>query len=277
MPAEKCAAPLVRRLVRKRCVSPVANTNTHHLPATRRRLETLSLFQYSVPTPLGPFLLFTDEDGAVRTCMWQTSAPDEAETLEAEVQRRCDDLQQRWYRDTTIDVTPVSFSPTLSTTAQSGPAPGMQAATLLHQYFNPPAGTSLKQLQLWLDAIPVAYPTTATPFVLQAWKVLREGVMAGETITYKGLGERVAKAADYHRSGAGAAAPRAIGAAMGSNPIPIIIPCHRVLSTGQALRGYGLGLRFKVWLLRHEQADVPHAKLLAVENENAISTKAALH
>jgi methylated-DNA-[protein]-cysteine S-methyltransferase len=47
---------------------------------------------------------------------------------------------------------------------------------------------------------------------------------------------------------------RAVGAAVGANPLPIIIPCHRVLGTGGALVGYGGGLRMKIWLLRHEGA-----------------------
>ena len=41
---------------------------------------------------------------------------------------------------------------------------------------------------------------------------------------------------------------------MATNPIPIVVPCHRVLRTGGALGGYGGGLQAKVWLLRHEGA-----------------------
>ncbi len=50
----------------------------------------------------------------------------------------------------------------------------------------------------------------------------------------------------------GPALARAVGAAIGANPIPIVIPCHRVLGSDGALVGYGGGLRMKVWLLRHE-------------------------
>ncbi|MBN2622584.1 MAG: MGMT family protein, partial [Acidimicrobiales bacterium] len=49
-------------------------------------------------------------------------------------------------------------------------------------------------------------------------------------------------------------AVRAVGTAMATNPIPIVVPCHRVLRTGGALGGYGGGLDTKVWLLRHEGA-----------------------
>jgi methylated-DNA-[protein]-cysteine S-methyltransferase len=47
-------------------------------------------------------------------------------------------------------------------------------------------------------------------------------------------------------------ASRAVGAANGANPIPIIIPCHRVIGAGGALTGYGGGLSRKRWLLAHE-------------------------
>lgn len=45
---------------------------------------------------------------------------------------------------------------------------------------------------------------------------------------------------------------RAVGGAMGLNPIPIIIPCHRVVASDGALGGYGGGLSLKKWLLAHE-------------------------
>jgi methylated-DNA-[protein]-cysteine S-methyltransferase len=47
-------------------------------------------------------------------------------------------------------------------------------------------------------------------------------------------------------------ASRAVGTAMATNPLPIVVPCHRVLRTGGALGGYGGGLDAKRWLLAHE-------------------------
>jgi methylated-DNA-[protein]-cysteine S-methyltransferase len=47
-------------------------------------------------------------------------------------------------------------------------------------------------------------------------------------------------------------ASRAVGQAVGSNPLPIVIPCHRVLAAGGKLGGYSSGLRRKRWLLAHE-------------------------
>ena len=52
-------------------------------------------------------------------------------------------------------------------------------------------------------------------------------------------------------------AARAVGNALGSNPIPVIVPCHRVLRTGGALGGYGGGLDRKQWLLELERTNSP--------------------
>jgi len=66
----------------------------------------------------------------------------------------------------------------------------------------------------------------------------------GETVSYKDLAVRTG-----HPT-----ASRAVGTAMATNPIPIVVPCHRVLRTGGQLGGYGGGLDTKVWLLHHEGA-----------------------
>ncbi len=50
-------------------------------------------------------------------------------------------------------------------------------------------------------------------------------------------------------------ASRAVGAANGANPIPIIIPCHRVIGAGGKLTGFGGGLPTKQWLLAHERGE----------------------
>ena len=47
-------------------------------------------------------------------------------------------------------------------------------------------------------------------------------------------------------------AAQAVGAAVGRNPISIIVPCHRVLGTGGKLTGYAGGIPAKIWLLKHE-------------------------
>ncbi|MGH9505986.1 MAG: methylated-DNA--[protein]-cysteine S-methyltransferase [Terriglobales bacterium] len=82
-----------------------------------------------------------------------------------------------------------------------------------------------------------------TEFQLRVWAELRK-IPWGETISYGELARRI---------GAPTAA-RAVGAANGANPIPIVIPCHRVIgSTGQ-LTGFGGGLETKARLLALEGA-----------------------
>ncbi|MFK0242527.1 methylated-DNA--[protein]-cysteine S-methyltransferase [Microbacterium sp. NPDC090281] len=87
--------------------------------------------------------------------------------------------------------------------------------------------------------------TVATRAVLTA---LYETVAHGETITYGGLAAR-----------SGTEVPaRGIGSIMGANPVPLIVPCHRVVA-GDGLGGYsggdaGHGLETKRWLLEHEGA-----------------------
>jgi methylated-DNA-[protein]-cysteine S-methyltransferase len=90
-----------------------------------------------------------------------------------------------------------------------------------------------------LDAIAVA--PQGSEFKQSVWKLLRE-VPAGTTVSYGELAARV---------GAPGAA-RAVGTANATNPICLIIPCHRVIRTGGALGGYGFGLDRKRWLLAHE-------------------------
>jgi methylated-DNA-[protein]-cysteine S-methyltransferase len=75
-------------------------------------------------------------------------------------------------------------------------------------------------------------------------EALSREVPYGHTVSYQELAERTGNPK----------ASRAVGSAMATNPIPIVVPCHRVLRTGGALGGYGGGLDTKVWLLRHEGA-----------------------
>jgi methylated-DNA-[protein]-cysteine S-methyltransferase len=77
----------------------------------------------------------------------------------------------------------------------------------------------------------------------QVLEVLSE-VPYGETVSYKDLAVRTGNPG----------ASRAVGSAMATNPIPIVVPCHRVLRSGGALGGYGGGIDTKVWLLRLEGA-----------------------
>ncbi|GMV38519.1 MAG: methylated-DNA--protein-cysteine methyltransferase [Myxococcales bacterium] len=81
-----------------------------------------------------------------------------------------------------------------------------------------------------------------TPFQLSVWEALR-GIPYGETRTYAELAATVGRPS----------ASRAVGAANGRNPLPILVPCHRVIGAGGSLTGFGGGIPVKRWLLAHEQ------------------------
>ena len=87
----------------------------------------------------------------------------------------------------------------------------------------------------------IATATGGTPFQREVWKALRT-IPPGTTISYGELAARIGRAG----------ASRAVGAANGSNPIPIVVPCHRVIGANGTLTGYGGGLAHKKWLLDHE-------------------------
>jgi len=86
-------------------------------------------------------------------------------------------------------------------------------------------------------------PDSISAFDRKVWTLLRT-VRAGHTTTY---GELARKAGFRH-------AARAVGGAMARNPMPIVIPCHRVVGHGGSITGFGLGLWRKRWLLEHEGA-----------------------
>ncbi|HSG87569.1 MAG TPA: methylated-DNA--[protein]-cysteine S-methyltransferase [Pseudomonadales bacterium] len=82
-----------------------------------------------------------------------------------------------------------------------------------------------------------------TPFQQQVWAALQR-IPFGTTISYGTLAERIGRPT----------ASRAVGAANGRNPLPVIVPCHRVIGADGSLTGFGGGLPCKQWLLGHEGA-----------------------
>ena len=89
--------------------------------------------------------------------------------------------------------------------------------------------------------------TDASPFFAAAWQACR-GIPPGETRSYQWLAE----AAGSPR------ASRAAGQAMAKNPLPLVIPCHRVVGSGGGLHGYGGGgLGVKARLLEMERQQRP--------------------
>jgi methylated-DNA-[protein]-cysteine S-methyltransferase len=92
-----------------------------------------------------------------------------------------------------------------------------------------------------IDDLPVK--TAGTPFQRAVWSALRE-IPLGATESYGKLAERIGRPT----------AVRAVGLANGSNPIGIVVPCHRVIGANGSLTGYGGGMERKRWLLEHEKA-----------------------
>jgi O-6-methylguanine DNA methyltransferase len=78
-------------------------------------------------------------------------------------------------------------------------------------------------------------------FHQRVWQTLTN-IPYGHTVSY----------GDLARALGAPKAARAVGAACGANPVPIIAPCHRVLGSDGSLHGFGGGLPVKAWLLRHE-------------------------
>jgi methylated-DNA-[protein]-cysteine S-methyltransferase len=85
-----------------------------------------------------------------------------------------------------------------------------------------------------------------TSFQQRVWEALVE-IPFGETVSYGSLATRLGRPG----------AARAVGLANGSNPISIIIPCHRVIGSDGRLTGYGGGIDRKAWLLDHEAGRGP--------------------
>lgn len=154
-------------------------------------------------TPIGVALLVTDEAGVLRAFDFEDYEP------------RMRRLLRLHYGDT----------PT-----QDGVAPQALKSSI-NRYF---AGDLAA-----LDEI--EWATAGTEFQRSVWAALTT-IPAGETLSYRGLAERVGRPK----------AVRAVGLANGSNPVAVVVPCHRVIGADGSLTGYGGGLHRKQWLLEHE-------------------------
>ena len=101
-----------------------------------------------------------------------------------------------------------------------------------------------------LTAFELALAPRGTPFQIMVWAALR-GIPYGETRTYGQLARQL----DMPTGS------RAVGAANGRNPVPVVVPCHRVIGADGALTGFYGGLRLKHALLELEQQHHPGGQL----------------
>jgi methylated-DNA-[protein]-cysteine S-methyltransferase len=106
------------------------------------------------------------------------------------------------------------------------------ASAQMEEYF---AGTR-RRFDLPLDL-------GGTDFQRQAWLALAD-VPYGETATYGEQADRIGRPGAF----------RAVGAANGRNPVPVVLPCHRIIGADGSLTGFGGGLELKQQLLDHERS-----------------------
>uniref|UniRef100_A0A8D2PHY1 Methylated-DNA--protein-cysteine methyltransferase n=1 Tax=Zosterops lateralis melanops TaxID=1220523 RepID=A0A8D2PHY1_ZOSLA len=118
------------------------------------------------------------------------------------------------------------------------PQPLQQCTAWLRAYFCEPATTGTLPLPAFHH--PLLQRDSFTRQVL--WTLLND-VKFGEAVSYKQLADLAGNSR----------AARAVGGAMRSNPIPIIIPCHRVIRSSGDSGNYGGGQQLKEWLLSHER------------------------
>lgn len=130
---------------------------------------------------------------------------------------------------------------------EEGSPPGPEAESY-PAHLKPLIETAEQELKAYFAGIPINFTALTldpqgTPFQRRVWQELQR-IPRGQAISYKELAERIGNPK----------AARAVGQANGKNPIPLIIPCHRVIAADGGLGGYSSGLDRKRWLLHHEGA-----------------------
>ncbi len=120
-----------------------------------------------------------------------------------------------------------------------------------HEYAEvPPIAEAKRWLDIYFsgrepDFVPALAPV-GTAFQTEVWNLLRQ-IPYGKTTTYGALAAEIAK-----RRGREKMSAQAVGNAVGSNPVSIIVPCHRVVGTNGSLTGYNGGIEYKTALLKLE-------------------------
>lgn len=116
------------------------------------------------------------------------------------------------------------------------------------------ARAAVEAVRAYFDGVPNAFaalPPLAprgTAFQVRVWEALR-ALRPAEVTTYGAIARAIGRPS----------AARAVGRAVGTNPLAIVVPCHRVVGARGALTGYASGLDRKRWLLAHERIEVAQA------------------
>lgn len=152
-------------------------------------------------------------------------------------------FDRRWRRGSAPESAPMPVAPELDRDERN--AVLHQACAELAAYF-----------EGRLAEFTVALAPQGTPFQQGCWRALCD-LPYGSTASYRDVAVAVGNPA----------AVRAVGAANGRNPIPIIIPCHRVIGSDGSLTGFGGGLDTKRWLLAHEARHRPALVQAALQAE----------
>jgi methylated-DNA-[protein]-cysteine S-methyltransferase len=205
-----------------------------------------SIVQANIPSPLGNITLAATAQGLAG--LWfegQRHLPPELVTHQAAKPSFQSNLHRQFTDDATLAASPaalpsegleraeaVSSSPPIWPNAPDHPVL-QQARQQLAEYF---AGQR-RHFELPLDL------SGGTAFQQAVWQALL-AVAPGGTVSYGEISQRIGKPG----------AVRAVGAAIGRNPVSIVVPCHRVLGADGSLTGYAGGLARKTALLRLEGA-----------------------
>ena len=133
-------------------------------------------------------------------------------------------------RSNDAELISISFSDTSGENSSQLPDILIQAVQQLNEYFE---GTR--------KAFSLNLAPAGTTFQKKVWKIVKK-VPFGQTATYL----------EIARQSGSINNTRAVGLANSKNPIPIVIPCHRIIGTNGKLTGYAGGIERKQWLLQHE-------------------------
>ncbi len=138
-----------------------------------------------------------------------------------------------------------------SANIKKDPSPLSELAHQLDEYFS--------QSRQTFD-IPILMH--GTPFQTRVWEALRT-ISYGETVSYEEVAIRMGRSNGF----------RAVGAAIGANPIGIVVPCHRVVGKSGHLTGFGGGLELKRELLQNEGVALEENRMMmSKQKKNEIGT-----